>query len=200
MSGPGGSRRGLRARLTPRLPPPTQRQPRGIRGVASDGPGRYTDQRCPRFGRGSSGALLGSRCPQQPPSLAAAPFARAQGLPSLSLAPGTPSLSTCFSPTGSGPASGSVPLGPLFPARLLGCSPGRPGPGSWGRRGLLTHMLRGDLGQHLRAGRAHHLHDPLQLVNVCPAEETPSGQEWAPPGAQIPGCPPAAGVRGPRLA
>lgn len=42
----------------------------------------------------------------------------------------------------------------------------------------LTHMLRGYLCQNLRAGCAHHLHDPLQLVDVFLAQETPSGQPF----------------------
>lgn len=40
----------------------------------------------------------------------------------------------------------------------------------------MTHMFRGYLCQNLRAGCAHHLHDALQLVNVCLAQEMPTGQ------------------------
>lgn len=50
----------------------------------------------------------------------------------------------------------------------------------------MTHMFRRYLCQNLRAGCAHHLHDALQLVDVCLAQEMPNGQARTLPGTPNP--------------
>lgn len=118
-------------------------------------------------------------------------------LPSMALGPGMSSVHLL-------PRRSQAPaLGPHFPLslRLLPHPPphhsdqapptlpflqsawGLVSRGSWW---LVTHMFRGYLCQDLRAGCAHHLHDALQLVNVCPAQEMPTGQAWTFSGPQTP--------------
>lgn len=145
------------------LPPPTQRQPRGIRGAASDRPGQEGTQT-----RGAPALdvvapapylALGARSSPRP-------WPRPR-LPERRVYPPRPSCQGRLPCPPVSPRQGQAlhralfRWDPRFPRGCRAAPQHAQGPGSWGLRGLLTHVLRGDLGQHLRAGRAHHLHDPL---------------------------------------
>lgn len=75
--------------------------------------------------------------------------------------------------------SAQAPPTPPFPQSAWGLV-------SRGSRWLVTHMFRGHLCQDFRAGCAHHLHDALQLVDICPAQEMPPGQVWTFSGPRTP--------------
>lgn len=186
--------KGLRGLLT--RPPPAQAG-RGSQREASaltcwNGPWQGPAQPPCESGGSSASPLtlqgLGHALPTAPGQGSAVGAAT---LPSLALRPGMSSVHLL-------PRRSQAPaLGPPFhcsscPPHGDQAPPTRPfllsawGLGSRGSWWLVTHMFRGYLCQDLRAGCAHHLHDALQLVDVCPAQEMPTGQARTFSGPQTP--------------